>query len=175
MFHRKPKRFRRRSNGRNGMPHNNQQGRIRTNQFSNGQSRGNFRSQLSAEKSFEKYTSLAKEAMSAGDKTLSENYLQHAEHFMRIIEDKNRVNQITSLIGILGLINVPIIKFSVDWWSTLHQNSSVNILSDTSIHPSMLVPLLIMTAAFSLFSLLIFLMKYNTELIKIKNKGLDRL
>ena len=90
MFHRKPKRFRRRSNGRNGMPHNNQQGRIRTNQFSNGQSRGNFRSQLSAEKSFEKYTSLAKEAMSAGDKTLSENYLQHADHFMRMIEDKNR-------------------------------------------------------------------------------------
>ena len=90
MFHRKPKRFRRRSNGRNGMPHNNQQGRIRTNQFSNGQSRGNFRSQLSAEKSFEKYTSLAKEAMSAGDKTLSENYLQHADHYMRVIENKNK-------------------------------------------------------------------------------------
>ena len=93
----------------------------------------------------------------------------------RIIEDKNKLNKITSFIGVLGLINIPIIKFSVDWWSTLHQNSSVNILSNTSIHPSMLVPLLIMTAAFSLFSLLIFLMKYNTELIKIKNKGLDRL
>jgi ribulose bisphosphate carboxylase small subunit len=45
---------------------------------------------MSAEKSFEKYSSLAKEAMSAGDKTLSENYLQHADHFMRIIEDRNR-------------------------------------------------------------------------------------
>ncbi len=42
------------------------------------------------EKLFEKYTSLAKEAMSSGDKTLSENYLQHADHFMRVIEDKNR-------------------------------------------------------------------------------------
>ena len=42
------------------------------------------------EKLFEKYTSLAKEAMSSGDKTLSENYLQHADHFMRIIEDKNK-------------------------------------------------------------------------------------
>jgi heme exporter protein C len=49
------------------------------------------------------------------------------------------------------------------------------LLSKTSIHPSMLVPLTIMTAAFALFSLLIFLMKYNTELIKVKNKGLDRL
>ena len=93
----------------------------------------------------------------------------------RIFDKKEQVIKITSIIAILGVINVPIIKFSVDWWSTLHQNSSVNVLSDTSIHPSMLVPLLIMTAAFSLFSLLIFLMKYNTELIKIKNKGLDRL
>jgi len=93
----------------------------------------------------------------------------------RIFDKKEQVIKITSIIAILGVINVPIIKFSVDWWSTLHQNSSVNFLSETSIHPSMLVPLLIMTAAFSLFSLLIFLMKYNTELIKIKNKGLDRL
>jgi len=93
----------------------------------------------------------------------------------RIFDKKEQVIKITSIIAILGAINVPIIKFSVDWWSTLHQNSSVNLLSETSIHPSMLVPLLIMTAAFLLFSLLIFLMKYNTELIKIKNKGLDRL
>ena len=93
----------------------------------------------------------------------------------RIFDEKEKVFKITSIIAVLGAINVPIIKFSVDWWSTLHQNSSVNLLSETSIHSSMLVPLLIMTAAFSLFSLLIFLMKYNTELIKIKNKGLDRL
>jgi len=93
----------------------------------------------------------------------------------RIYDKKEQVIKITSIIAIVGVINVPIIKFSVDWWSTLHQNSSVNILSETSIHSSMLVPLLIMTAAFFLFSLLIFLMKYNTELIKIKNKGLDRL
>ena len=68
----------------------NSQLRMRTNQFSNGQSRNNFRTSMSAEKSFEKYSSLAKEAMSIGDKTLSENYLQHADHFMRMIEDKNR-------------------------------------------------------------------------------------
>ena len=90
MFQRKIRRFRRRGNGRNHMSHNNSQGRLRPNQFSNDQSRGNFKSSLSAEKLFEKYTSLAKEAMSSGDKTLSENYLQHADHFMRIIEDKNK-------------------------------------------------------------------------------------
>jgi len=93
----------------------------------------------------------------------------------RIYQDKEHVIRITSIIAILGVINVPIIKFSVDWWNSLHQSASVNVFSNTSIHVSMLIPLGIMTAAFTLFSLLIFLMKYNTELIKLKNKGLDRL
>ncbi|MDC0439377.1 heme ABC transporter permease CcmC [Candidatus Pelagibacter sp.] len=93
----------------------------------------------------------------------------------RIYENKEKVFKITTFITIIGIVNVPIIKYSVDWWNTLHQPASINILSKSSIHSSMLFPLLIMTAAFALFSLLIFLMKYNTELIKIKNKGLDRL
>ena len=93
----------------------------------------------------------------------------------RIYENEEKVFKISTFITILGIINVPIIKYSVDWWNTLHQPASINILSKSSIHSSMLYPLLIMTAAFALFSLLIFLMKYNTELIKMKNKGLDRL
>ena len=93
----------------------------------------------------------------------------------RIYENEEKAFKISTFITILGIINVPIIKYSVDWWNTLHQPASINILSKSSIHSSMLFPLFIMTAAFALFSLLIFLMKYNTELIKIKNKGLDRL
>ena len=93
----------------------------------------------------------------------------------RIYENEEKVFKISTFITILGIINVPIIKYSVDWWNTLHQPASINILSKSSIHSSMLYPLWLMTAAFALFSLLIFLMKYNTELIKIKNKGLDRL
>ena len=93
----------------------------------------------------------------------------------KIFKKKGLDIKITSLIAIIGFINIPLIKFSVDWWPTLHQSSSIKILSKTTVHPSMLVPLAIMTAAFALFSILIFLMKYNTELIKIKNKGLDRL
>ena len=93
----------------------------------------------------------------------------------RIYENKDYVFKITTIITLIGIINVPIIKYSVEWWNTLHQPASINLLSKSSIHSSMLFPLLIMTAAFALFSLLIFLMKYNTELIKIKNKGLDRL
>jgi len=93
----------------------------------------------------------------------------------RITDDTDKAIKASSVIAIIGLINIPIVKFSVDWWSTLHQPTSINLLKNTTIHSSMLVPLVIMTAAFALFSLLIFLMKYNTELIKIKNKGLDRL
>ena len=93
----------------------------------------------------------------------------------RIYDNDEKAFKISTIITILGVINVPIIKYSVEWWNTLHQPASINIFSNSSIHNSMLIPLAIMTAAFALFSVLIFLMKYNTELIKIKNKGLDRL
>ena len=93
----------------------------------------------------------------------------------RIYEKEEKVFKITTFLTVVGIINVPITKYSVEWWNTLHQPASINILTKSSIHSSMLFPLLLMTAAFALFSLLIFLMKYNTELIKIKNKGLDRL
>ena len=95
MFQRKTRRFRRRHNDRGGFSHGNgkAQARIRPNSFSNGQSRNKFRPSLSAEKLFEKYSLLAKEAMSSGDKTSCENYLQHADHYMRIIEDKNKIRE----------------------------------------------------------------------------------
>ncbi len=93
----------------------------------------------------------------------------------KITTDNSKAEKISSIIAIIGLINIPVIKFSVEWWNTLHQPASVKILEETTIHSSMLIPLAIMTAAFALFSLLIFLMKYNTELLKIKNKGLNRL
>ena len=92
MYQNRPRRFRRHSNGRNHQQRDNggTQARLRSNAFSNSQTRNHFRTPQSAEKLFEKYNTLAKEALTSGDKTLSENYLQHADHFMRIIEDKNR-------------------------------------------------------------------------------------
>ena len=94
MYQNRPRRFRRRSNGRNHQQRDNAvtQGRLRTNSFSNSQTRNHFRTPQSAEKLFEKYNTLAKEALTSGDKSLSENYFQHADHFMRIIENKN-INQ----------------------------------------------------------------------------------
>ena len=94
MYQNRPRRFRHRSNGRNRQSHDSgdRQIRLRSDSFSNSQTRNHFKAPLSAEKLFEKYNSLAKEALSSGDKTLSENYFQHADHFMRIIENKN-INQ----------------------------------------------------------------------------------
>ncbi len=106
MFQRRQRRFRRHSNNRNHGSRDNGglQTRLRPDPFSKGPIRNNFRTPLSAEKLFDKYSSLAKEAMSSGDKILSENYLQHAEHFMRIIEDKNR-NQNQSKVSLVDIPN----------------------------------------------------------------------
>ena len=65
------------------------QNRLGSSLFSNGRSKNNFRNYQSAEKLVEKYNDLAKEALSSGDRILSENYFQHADHFARIIQQKN--------------------------------------------------------------------------------------
>ena len=63
--------------------------RLAFSSFSNDKDRNNFKPRQSADKLAERYNTLAKEAMASGDKVLSENYFQHADHFLRIIEDKN--------------------------------------------------------------------------------------
>ncbi len=86
----------------------------------------------------------------------------------RLLEDFNRANKISSIIGVIGLFNLPIIKYSVDWWSTLHQPSSITLTSAPTIHYTMLIPLLIMFFAMLIYSLIIFLMRYKTEVMKLK-------
>ena len=72
-------------------------------------------------------------------------------------------NKISSIVMIIGLINIPIIKYSVEWWNTLHQPASIKISGVNSIHSSMLLPLVAMLLLLLLYSALIFLMKYKTE------------
>ena len=92
----------------------------------------------------------------------------------KFVENFEQANKISSIIGIVGLINLPVIKYSVDWWNTLHQSSSITLTSAPTIHHTMLVPLLIMLIGMIVYSLIIFLMKYKTELIKFKlNKKKD--
>ena len=93
----------------------------------------------------------------------------------KLILNEERANKISSLIAIIGSINIPIIKFSVDWWNTLHQPASIKLTGTSTIHSSMLMPLLLMFFVLLLYCALIFLMKYKTEIIRMKKKNLKRL
>ena len=86
----------------------------------------------------------------------------------KFIADFEKANKISSIIGIIGLFNLPIIKYSVNWWNTLHQPSSISLTSAPTIHYSMLIPLVIMFFAMLIYSLIIFLMKYKTEVMKLQ-------
>ena len=86
----------------------------------------------------------------------------------KFIDNFEKANKVSSIIGIIGLFNLPIIKYSVDWWNTLHQPSSITLTSAPSIHYTMLIPLIIMLFGMIIYSLIIFLMRYKAELMKFK-------
>ena len=86
----------------------------------------------------------------------------------KFIDNFEKANKISSVIGIIGLFNLPVIRYSVDWWSTLHQPSSITLISAPTIHYTMIVPLIIMFFGMIIYSLIIFLMRYKTEVMKFK-------
>jgi len=89
----------------------------------------------------------------------------------KFVNNFEKANKISSVIGTIGLFNLPVIKYSVDWWNTLHQPSSITLTSAPTIHYTMLIPLIIMLLGMIIYSLIIFLMRYKTEVMKFK---LDR-
>ncbi len=94
----------------------------------------------------------------------------------KLITKEEIAEKVSNIIAIIGMINIPIIKYSVDWWNTLHQPRSINLLERSStIHSSMLLPLMLMLLVLLLYCALIFLMKYKTEIIRIKKKSIKRL
>ena len=93
----------------------------------------------------------------------------------KFVSQEDKANKISSIIAVVGLINIPIIKYSVEWWSTLHQPASIKITGSSTIHSSMLMPLMLMFFTLIVYCALIFLMKYKTEIIRIKKKNLKRL
>ena len=86
----------------------------------------------------------------------------------KFINNFEKANKTTSIISIIGLFNLPVIKYSVDWWNTLHQPSSITLTSSPAIHHTMLIPLFIMMTALIIYSLVVFLMRYKIEIIKFK-------
>lgn len=89
------------------------------------------------------------------------------------IEEKERAFKMGSVLAIVGLINLPIIKFSVDWWHTLHQPSSVLRIGGPSIHNSMLMPLLWMAGAYFFLFLALTSQRLQSQLLVSKLKALQ--
>jgi len=83
----------------------------------------------------------------------------------RTIEEPSRAARAVSILTLIGVVNLPVIKFSVDWWNTLHQPASVLRLGGPTIHPSMLYPLLVMALGFALLGLTLHLAGMRTEVL----------
>jgi heme exporter protein C len=84
----------------------------------------------------------------------------------RTVEDPTRAARAAAILTLVGAINLPIIKFSVDWWHTLHQPASVLRLGGPSIHPTILVPLLLMALAFFLLFATLHLAAMRNEILR---------
>jgi heme exporter protein C len=84
----------------------------------------------------------------------------------RAVDDPTRAARAAAILTLVGALNLPIIKFSVDWWNTLHQPASVIRIGGPTIHPSLLVPLLIMALAFSLLFLTLHLAAMRNEILR---------
>jgi heme exporter protein C len=84
----------------------------------------------------------------------------------RTIDEPSRAARVVAVLTLVGSLNIPIIKFSVDWWNTLHQPAAVLKLSGSSIHPAILVPLLISIAAFTLLFLTLHLAAMRNEIMR---------
>ena len=88
-------------------------------------------------------------------------------------DDAQRGAKAAAILALVGFVNVPIIKFSVDWWNTLHQPASVVKMGGPAIHLSMLAPLLIMVAGFTAFYVAVLIMRMRTEIVTAKLRTLQ--
>jgi heme exporter protein C len=84
----------------------------------------------------------------------------------RAIEDPARAGRAAAVLTLVGAINLPIIKFSVDWWNTLHQPESLLRLGGPTIHPAILWPLVVMALAFTLLFLTLYLSAMRNEILR---------
>ena len=88
------------------------------------------------------------------------------------IEDPNRAARAVAILTLVGFVNIPIVKFSVDWWNTLHQPASVFRMGGSTIDPSMLWPLLVCAAGFMLLAVALHLLGMRTEILKRRARTL---
>ncbi len=84
----------------------------------------------------------------------------------RAIEDPARAARAAAVLTLVGAVNLPIVKFSVDWWSTLHQPASVFRVGGSTIHPAILAPLLVMALAFALLFATLHVSAMRNEILR---------
>ena len=84
----------------------------------------------------------------------------------RTVDDPARAGRAAAILTLVGVVNLPIIKFSVDWWNTLHQPASVLRLGGPTIHPTILVPLIVMSVAFTLLFMTLHLAAMRNEIMR---------
>ena len=83
-------------------------------------------------------------------------------------DNQQKASQISSILALVGAINLPIIKFSVDWWNTLHQGASIFRLDGPTIHPDILIPLLLMLSGYFVFFLIVTIKLIEIEILDKK-------
>ncbi|MGB6118579.1 MAG: heme ABC transporter permease [Mesorhizobium sp.] len=93
----------------------------------------------------------------------------------RALDDPGRSARAAAIVTLVGVINIPIIKFSVEWWNTLHQPASVLRLDGPTIHPSLLWPLLISAVGFTLLFFTLHLMAMRAEIWRRRVQSMRRL
>ena len=88
-------------------------------------------------------------------------------------DDRRRAGQTSAILALVGFINVPIVKFSVDWWNTLHQPASIVRMGGPKIDPSMMTPLIIMFFAFISFFITVLILRIKVEILSLKQERLN--
>jgi heme exporter protein C len=90
------------------------------------------------------------------------------------IEEQGRAGRAAAILALVGAVNIPIIKFSVDWWNTLHQPASIVRVGGPSIDPAMLAPLAVMAIAFTLLFVLLHLIAMRAEIYRRRVQALQQ-
>jgi len=92
----------------------------------------------------------------------------------RAFDDQGRAGRVVAVFTLVGALDIPVVKFSVDWWNTLHQPASISLLGSEHMPPSMLLPLGIMTLAFTVLFLTLHLVRMRTEIFRRRARSMER-
>ena len=92
----------------------------------------------------------------------------------RAFDDQSRAGRVVAVFTLVGALDIPVVKFSVDWWNTLHQPASISLLGSEHMPPSMLLPLGIMTLAFTVLFLTLHLVRMRTEIFRRRARSMER-